>query len=270
MNPLWGKYQNATEARIGLGRAGGSLPTKHLLQLKMDHAFARSAVWAPCDWDPLFVAIEKSGRKSVFLQSEAEDRNSYLLNPHKGKTLSLPSKNELQKDSIKAVGLNARELVVCFVDGLSSTAISKNASSLYQALEPLLNQFGVTQIFCIQNGRVAIGDELAEYTHAKSVLVCIGERPGLSSADSLSFYYTYGAKVGNTDETRNCISNVRPGGLSFETAVAKAEFLIKESRLQQMSGVMLKDRTDLSLLAKSMEPGGEVLQSQSIVSIPKV
>ncbi len=265
MNPIWEKYQNATEARIGLGRAGGSLPTKHFLQLKMDHAFARSAVWAPCDWDPLFGAIEKSGRSKVLLQSEAGDRNSYLLNPHKGKTLSLQSKNELKNAPSNVVGLKAGELVVCFVDGLSSTAISKNASSLYKALEPILAGYALTQIFCIQNGRVAIGDELAEITQAKSVLVCIGERPGLSSADSLSLYYTYGAKVGNTDETRNCISNVRPGGLSFETAVAKAEFLIKESRLQQMSGVMLKDRTDLSLLAKPKEPGGEGLQSQSIV-----
>lgn len=245
MNPFWEAFQKSTEARIGLGRVGGSLPTKHLLQLKMDHALARSAVWAPCEWGSLVTEIEKTGRTAVQLKSEAKDRNSYLLNPNQGRVLSLESKERLKNLVADGPVPKAKDLALCFIDGLSSTAIIKNGIGLFLALEPLLSKHNVTKIYCIENGRVAIGDQIAEISNSSSVLVCIGERPGLTSADSLSLYYTFHPKVGNTDETRNCISNIRPGGLSFEFAIKKLLYLLEESYRLQVSGVALKERTDL-------------------------
>jgi len=255
----WHVLREYTAARIGLGRAGISVPTKHLLAFQLAHAQAQDAVHLPLDVEKLTSAIE-SGYECISVHSQVSDRAHYLQRPDLGRRLNSESVERLQQYS--AAEGEAYDLAIVIVDGLSSFAIQKNAAPLLAELsqrlisQPLSNAIPsscrLAPIVIVQQGRVAIGDEVGEILNAKSVLVFIGERPGLSSPDSLGLYLTWAPKVGLTDESRNCISNVRPQGLIYQEAVNKVVYLLQEAHRRQLTGVNLKERSE--------ETGNSLLQ----------
>lgn len=254
----WQVLRQYTAARIGLGRAGISVPTNHLLEFQLAHAQAQDAVHQPLDIKCLLNDINandeysKTSFECLELHSQVNSRAHYLQRPDLGRRLNVES-TEILKRASAPVG-EPYDLAIVIVDGLSSFAIQKNAASLLHCLTQYLSQQDfsaegacrLAPISIVQQGRVAIGDEIGELLNAKSVLVFIGERPGLSSPDSLGLYLTWAPKVGLTDESRNCISNVRPEGLSYSQAVNKVMYLLKEANQRKLTGIHLKERSDES------------------------
>ena len=220
-----------TPARVGLGRAGNSLPTRDLLDFQLAHARARDAVHATLDPASLLLP-------GVIVASAAPDRITYLRRPDLGRKLSDESRVRLQ-------GLAAGQCDAVFVvaDGLSALAIHRHAKSLLEAVVPRLQSLGwqLAPLVIAEQGRVAIGDDIGQILNARLAVVLIGERPGLSSPDSLGVYLTWDPKPGRTDAERNCISNIRTEGLSYAAAAEKLVFLMTEARRLKLSGVMLKE-----------------------------
>lgn len=247
-NP-WRRLREFTDARIGLGRAGVSLPTKELLEFQLSHARARDAVHFPLDTDALISEIEAAETIAASdihrLHSRATDRMEYLQRPDLGRRLNEHSRSLLQHDiSSSESGVSSEyDLGIVIVDGLSSLAIQQNVVPFLETLLPHLYDYSLAPISIVEQGRVAVGDEVGELLNARCVIVLIGERPGLSSPDSLGLYLTYKPHVGLTDAARNCISNIRPAGLSYSEAARRTQYLLDESRHLKLSGVNLKDRT---------------------------
>jgi ethanolamine ammonia-lyase small subunit len=251
-NP-WQSLRRFTEARIALGRAGVSQPTAPHLDFELAHARARDAVHLELDAKALAQSLPMSlaqqgvqGVSCITLCSAAENRNIYLQRPDLGRRLDTASRRTLEVLRGEDKG-NARpyDLAFVIVDGLSALAIEQNAMPFLQAVISRLRSenWSFAPIGIVSQGRVAIGDEVGQLLAAKAVVVLIGERPGLSSPDSMGLYLTWEPHVGLTDESRNCISNVRPAGLRHEDAAFKLHYLLSESRKRQLSGVGLKDDT---------------------------
>ncbi|TGN17285.1 ethanolamine ammonia-lyase subunit EutC [Leptospira idonii] len=236
----WEDMKRFTSARIGLSRSGGSLSTKEMLQLRFDHAGARDAVWNACDWKEIEEKLS-SWLPVISLHSAANSRQDYLLRPDLGRKLEETSLQTLRKFPNLQ---KEYDLSISIVDGLSPLAVEKNVVPFLEYLRPQLTELfpKIAPLAFVTNGRVAIGDQISESLSANMTVVLIGERPGLTTADSLGVYITYQSKSGTTDERRNCISNVRLGGLSYERAGAKLIYLLKEALSQKISGVLLKDR----------------------------
>jgi ethanolamine ammonia-lyase small subunit len=237
----WHSLSQYTPARVALGRAGISLPTRACLEFQLAHALARDAVNMPLDFASLEQRVNLLGYLTQTLQTRAENQSLYLQRPDLGRLLSASALDILHLTAqIKA------DAVVVVADGLSSKAIEQHAEPFLRLLLPELqaNAYRMPPICLVKHGRVAIGDAIAEHYAARLCIVLIGERPGLSSPDSMGIYFTYQAKSGiSTDADRNCISNIHNNGLSYEQALKKLLFLIKESEKCQFSGVNLKDET---------------------------
>lgn len=255
---VWRVLRQFTDARIGLGRAGISLPTHELLKFQLAHAQARDAVHFPLNVERLVKDLTDQpgpitdGRVFI-LKSQAEDRLTYLQRPDLGRSLSQASVEAIAKENDDRG--ETPHLAIVIVDGLSSSAIQNNAAPMVQQfLQDLGNESAdwcVAPLVVVEQGRVAIGDEIGERLGADVVVVMIGERPGLSSPDSLGIYLTWGPQCGLSDARRNCISNVRPDGLSFENASQRLLYLLREARRLQISGVSLKDRTEEVVIEKT-------------------
>lgn len=246
-SPLWDQLRQLTDARISLGRSGHALPTKAHLSFQMDHANARDAVWQMLDSESL-IANLRSIRSDIQFQSlatAAANREMYLKRPDMGRSLNAQSRQQL-----KSADVGTQEIVVVIADGLSALAVEQQVPKLWSLLSHGLDALGFSfsPVYLVSQGRVAVGDDIAQALNATRVLVLIGERPGLSSPDSLGIYYTYAPKVGAQDAQRNCISNVRDAGLLPEQAVDKLLWLIRESDKIQASGVVLKDESDQAVL----------------------
>ncbi|MDP2255364.1 MAG: ethanolamine ammonia-lyase subunit EutC [Polaromonas sp.] len=250
-NP-WAALRQFTDARIALGRAGVSLPSAAHLAFQLDHARARDAVHLTLDVPQLAqtlnTSLDKHSAPCVTLHSAAADRTTYLQRPDLGRRLDGASREKLE-------ALNAAEkqpsdrpydLAFVVVDGLSALAIAQNAVPFLAGLQRRIatENWSVAPVCIAVQGRVAIGDEVGELLGAKAVVVLIGERPGLSSPDSMGLYLTWMPRVGLLDASRNCISNVRPAGLSLDQAAYKLHFLLAQAHQRQLSGVALKDETD--------------------------
>ena len=244
-NP-WQQLRRFTDARIGLGRAGISIPTQQMLEFQLSHAQARDAVHFPPDVERLEAQLLEAGVEApIRLHSRAEDRMTYLQRPDQGRRLDDDSAQHLR--SLLPSPAPAYHLAVVIVDGLSSVAISQNTvpflSALQEKLDGSASNWSLAPLAVVEQGRVAVGDEVGELLNADMVLVLVGERPGLSSPDSLGLYLTWSPRVGLKDAMRNCISNVRPAGLKPEDAARKAMYLMEEARQRKLSGVKLKDRS---------------------------
>ena len=211
---------------MALGRAGHSLPTAELLRFQLDHARARDAVYR--ELDPASLGIPH-----VLLRSAAADRRTYLQRPDLGR--------KLNHDALLTKGEYDASIVI--VDGLSALAVHRHAVPLLQALTVRLagEDWRLAPLTVVIQGRVAIGDEVGQRLGAKQVVVLIGERPGLTSPDSLGIYLTWDPRPGRTDAERNCISNVRAEGISYAAAAQKLHFLMSEARVRKLSGVALKE-----------------------------
>lgn len=238
----WTQLKSFTRARIALGRVGSSLPTKEVLDFGLAHAMARDAVHLALDVDALALAIAETGCNTLKVHSRAPDRANYLLRPDWGR--------RLDEDSV-ALLQNAKphtpiDFLVVVGDGLSSLAVERH-------VVPLLNEilackpetWSMGPVVIASQARVAIGDEIGETLGAGMTIMLIGERPGLSSPDSLGIYLTYAPKMGYSDADRNCISNVRPEGLDYAAAAKKLMWLARESMRLKVSGVALKDESDV-------------------------
>jgi len=245
-NP-WEALRQFTDARIALGRAGVSLPTTAQLAFQLAHAKARDAVHFALNVEQLTSSLrtEGVGASAHVLHSAASDRKVYLQRPDLGRRLDQASQQVLQASNPVTDSSSARpyDLAFVMVDGLSALAIEQNAVPFLSALQRRMaaQEWRVAPLCVVQQGRVAVGDEVAELVGARAVVVLIGERPGLSSPDSMGLYLTWMPRIGLTDASRNCISNVRPAGLNYEDAANKLYYLLSESRRRQFSGCDLKD-----------------------------
>lgn len=252
-NP-WSDLRRFTDARIGLGRAGISLPTSEMLAFQLSHAQARDAVNFPLDISEMTKTLSaidalSEVEKPLSVQSEAVDRVTYLQRPDLGRKLNQAGRTTLlntmqnRQNSTQA----QYDLAIVVVDGLSSLAVQKNAapfiSELLKQLPTEPSPYKIAPITLVEQGRVAIGDDIGELLNAQVVMVLIGERPGLSSPDSLGLYLTWEPKTGLNDACRNCISNIRPAGLSYFEAARRAVYLLQEAKKCGLTGVNLKDRT---------------------------
>ena len=244
-NP-WHSLRQLTSARIALGRAGNSLPTAAQLDFQLAHARARDAVHLALDSDALAAVLSQvtgaHGLSCLSLHSAASDRHMYLQRPDLGRQLAAASRQQLQE---LAKPGQPYDLAFVIADGLSALAIAQNAAAFLQTMLGRLpaQEWHIAPLGVVSQGRVAIADEIGELLPARCTVILIGERPGLSSPDSMGIYLTWAPRTGLTDAARNCISNVRAEGLSYETAADKLYYLLTQARLRQLSGVALKDET---------------------------
>jgi ethanolamine ammonia-lyase small subunit len=223
------------------------LTTEEVLRFQLAHAEARDAVHALLDGEALAAAITALGCNVVQVDTPATRRDLYLRRPDLGRRLEAESAERL--DKLRDVF----DVAIVVADGLSSRAVTNNAVSLLSRLIPKFLDLGLTSapIVIAKGARVALGDEIAERLGARLVLVLIGERPGLSSPDSLGAYLTYAPRPGLTDAERNCVSNIRAGGLDVEAASCKLAWLVMKALAAGMSGVQLKDDSDTGSLPLS-------------------
>jgi ethanolamine ammonia-lyase small subunit len=216
-----------TPARVGLGRAGNSVPTRELLDFQLAHARARDAVYCPLD-------ISSLGLDATAMKSAARDRAEYLRHPDLGRRLSDSSRAALAHIA------GPFDAVFVVADGLSALAVHRHASALLAEFLPLLEGWKIAPIIVVEQGRVAIADEIGALLKADLSVILIGERPGLSCADSLGVYMTWSPRPGRTDAERNCISNIHDGGLGIGAAANLLRMLMSEARARRLSGIGLQ------------------------------
>lgn len=247
LNP-WLDLRRLTPARIALGRTGTSLPTHAQLDFQFAHAQARDAVHLPFDHAGLSQEMTARGRESLLLRSAAHDRHSYLQRPDLGRKLHEDSAQRLREYAQANPG--GIDVAVVVADGLSALAVHRHTTPFLSHMEEHATAEGwsLSPVILVEQGRVAVSDEIGELLGAKMVVMLIGERPGLSSPDSLGLYFTYAPKVGLTDAYRNCISNVRLEGLSYAMAAHRLAYLMREACRRQLSGVNLKDEAQVQTL----------------------
>jgi ethanolamine ammonia-lyase small subunit len=248
----WAHLRQHTTARIALGRTGVSLPTRELLDFSLAHAQARDAIHLPLDTDSLCAELQQQGWPvPLRLHSQARDRHEYLLRPDLGRRLDATSVEQL--DAIKA---ERPDLVLVLGDGLSALGIQQHGAALLgairRALDPALH---LGPLVVVSQARVAVADEVGERLGSAAVAMVVGERPGLSSPDSVGIYLTHAPRVGCSDAQRNCISNVRPAGQDLDTAARRLAWLLGESRRLGLSGVGLKDHSGLPLTGLTSPAG---------------
>jgi ethanolamine ammonia-lyase small subunit len=222
-----------TSARVALNRAGSSLATREVLDFQLAHAQARDAVHAVLDTTSLLQSLHERELQSLVLHSAAPDRTTYLRHPELGRTMTSESAAKLTPA--------ACDVVFVIADGLSALAVARHAMPLLDQTFPLLeSNWSVGPICLVEQGRVAIGDAIGAWLPARISVVLIGERPGLSSPDSLGAYITWAPRPGRKDAERNCISNIRPEGLGYAAAARMLSLYLHESLRQKLSGVALK------------------------------
>lgn len=239
----WGAWRSATPARLALGRAGAGMPTDEVLRFGWAHAMARDAIHAALDVPALESALRDGGWAVARARSRAPDRTAYLRRPDLGRQLDASDAERLHA----AAGPPA-DLCIVVGDGLSSLAVARHAVPLLAALRPHLPAgLALTPVVVATQARVALADEIGEAFGARLSVMLIGERPGLSSPDSLGIYITHAPRRGRHDAERNCISNVRPEGLAYATAAFKLGWLLREAMRRGLTGVALKDDSELHL-----------------------
>ena len=271
----WAFLQNQTTARIAQGRTGHSLPTRALLDFQLDHARARDAVHARLDTATLLAQFQALYANPLLLHSQATDRQTYLQRPDLGRKL-----NDESGQLLAQWPNQVADVAIVVADGLSATAIANHAVPVVSLLVEAIKKLGwsLAPLCVVGQGRVAIGDEIAYALRAELVVVLIGERPGLSSPDSMGAYLTYRPRPGLTDESRNCVSNIRSGvdsprvdsprvdlpgestpeGLTYEFAVQKMLYLLTEMKTRKLSGVGLKDEMPIHTQPNISSPAATV------------
>ncbi|GAB3933613.1 ethanolamine ammonia-lyase subunit EutC [Mucilaginibacter myungsuensis] len=238
----WLPLQEFTQARIALGRTGSSLPTEQLLHFNMAHAHARDAVYAELAVDKLTDDLKVFELVILQVKSMSANRAQYLQRPDLGRLLH-PTSAEI----LTPYGEHPADISIIIADGLSASGINHHTAPLLNKLIPLLQAQGLVigPICLAEQARVALADHIGHALQAKLTIILIGERPGLSAADSVGSYLTYAPRPGLTDDARNCVSNIRPGGLSYKMGAQKISYLVQQAFSRQLSGVGLKDEEGL-------------------------
>jgi ethanolamine ammonia-lyase small subunit len=258
MKPAFINSQSLTTARLSLGNSSAAVPTHEQLRFQLDHALARDAVHAALDVPLLECGLHARGLTPLALRSAARDRKEYLRRPDLGRTLSPASIEALtthQNSVISTEGASRRSgetpvfgtsetanstILFILADGLSALALERHALPLLDATLPLIPN-PCALIPLVQNARVALADHIGQLLSAQLTVLFIGERPGLSSPDSLGVYLTWHPRPGRTDAERNCISNIRAEGLSCAEAAHRIAHYIAEAHRLQTTGIALKD-----------------------------
>jgi ethanolamine ammonia-lyase small subunit len=232
--------RHLTPARVGLGRAGASLPTSALLEFTLDHARARDAVHAELDSSAIAAGLDALGLQTLQVSSCAQIRKDYLRRPDLGRKLDAAAQDLLASDRRVPC-----DLAVVIGDGLSPSAVNAHAVELMRNLMPRLESGGIAlgPVVVALGARVALGDEIGALLGARMAVMLIGERPGLSAPHSLGVYLTFAPKAGCTDAMRNCVSNIHASGLSYDVAAFKIAWLVREGLTRQLTGVTLKDES---------------------------
>lgn len=245
----WSPLRRHTAARIALGRAGDGLPTRRLLEFQLDHALARDSVhmrFEPARVEAALRAAPGFDCDILSVSSAASDRALYLQRPDLGRRLAPESRQHLRRGDW--------DVLFVIADGLSPRAVHGHAATLLLALLPFLTGWRIGPVVLARQARVALADPIGEALGARMTVMLIGERPGLSSPDSLGAYLTWGPRTGRHDAERNCVSNIRPDGLAPDAAAAKLAWLMGESRRRGFSGVALKDEAPEALGAGGPAP----------------
>lgn len=226
-----------TQARVSLGRFGAGLPTSAAQAFLLDHARARQAVWSEVDWLSVRDGLAGLDTGMIEVESQAPDRATYVRRPDLGRKLSLQAAERL-------AGIRSDyDILIVVADGLSASAIGTNAGPLTRAIVERLSalHLSIAPLVLASQARVALGDPVSEIAGARISIMIIGERPGLSAADSLGVYVTYAPRPGTPDSRRNCISNIRSGGLAIDSAADGVASLVADMLRTGISGVGLKD-----------------------------
>jgi ethanolamine ammonia-lyase small subunit len=235
-----GDLRHLTPARVGLGRAGASLPTQALLEFTLDHARARDAVHAELEFSAIAAGLDALGLQTLLVSSCAQSRKDYLRRPDLGRKLDAAS-----QDLLASGRRGACDLAVVIGDGLSPSAVNAHAVELVRNLMPRLGSGGIAlgPVVIASGARVALADEIGALLGARMVAMLIGERPGLSAPHSLGAYLTFAPKAGRTDAMRNCVSNIHASGLSYDEAAFKVAWLVRAGLARGVTGVALKDES---------------------------
>jgi ethanolamine ammonia-lyase small subunit len=243
---LWRYLRRLTASRIGLKRAGASLATRPLLEFQLAHAQARDAVHETLDAARLASDLSAFGLPVVEVTSAVTDRQRYLMRPDLGRRLAPEADTALKPHSANY------DAAFVVTDGLSARAVEMYSAPALAGVLPLLRKDGwtIAPLVIARQGRVAIGDVIANRLGAASVVVLIGERPGLSAPYSMGAYLTWQPGDQTTDSDRNCISNIRPEGIGTEDAAFKITHLLRAMRARRLSGVQLKDDSDQMLIGR--------------------
>jgi len=234
----WASLRAFTDARIALGRAGESLPTRAHLDFQLAHARARDAVHLPLDESRLKDELASRFATVAGVRSAAPDRLSYLRRPDLGRRL-----DPAAQDRLEALAAPPSDVVIIVGDGLSARAVNDHALAFIDALQAELSDWSIGPCVLVRHARVAITDPIGVALHARIGVIILGERPGLSAADSLGIYVTWQPQHGRTDAERNCISNVRPGGQLPAAAAHRLGYLLGEMRRLGTGGIGLKDQS---------------------------
>ena len=246
----WAELRRHTPARIALGRAGSSLPTAELLRFGAAHAQARDAVHIALDTQALADSLATLGLATLQVRSRAPDREAYLRRPDWGRRLDPADAERLQ-----ALAHGPVDLALVLGDGLSALALQQHAAPLLAVLLPLLApSLSLAPLVIATQARVALADEIGALLQARTVLILLGERPGLSAPDSLGAYLTHAPQIGCNDAQRNCVSNIRPEGLALTLAARRLAWLLNEALRRRLSGVALKDDSGSALLGAPPKP----------------
>mgnify|MGYP000879230142 CR=1 FL=1 len=230
----WTSLKDFTKARIALGNVGGSLPLREVLAFKLAHAEAKDAIYSDLNITEIQQNLKGLDVPVYVLNSNVEDRMQYLKRPDLGRRL-----NQQSVSLLKEIG-KSFDVVFILADGLSADAINLHAFEVLKLIIPVLSLKYKIAVALVNQGRVAIGDEIGKLLNARFTAIMIGERPGLSSHESMGIYTTYAPEVGLTDERRNCISNIHPDGLNYWDATRILSYLIEQSFLRKISGVEIK------------------------------
>jgi ethanolamine ammonia-lyase small subunit len=252
MSDAWVALRRFTQARIALGRAGHAVPTRAQLEFQLAHAQARDAVHLPWNLESFAEHARGLGEEVLILESQAGDRDEYLRRPDLGRALSAGSRARLAERPARPA-----DVALIVTNGLSSTAVDRHGLPLLRAIVQACRSqsLHLAPISLVANGRVALSDDIGSALRAKVAVIVVGERPGLSAADSLGIYLTFAPQSGNTDAQRNCISNIRPPeGLEYEAAATKLLYLIREALRRGLSGVAIKDEAVASLKEGPSQP----------------
>lgn len=240
----WFELRRHTPARIALGRSGAGLPTAQVLRFAADHAQARDAVQVPLDAAAMCAQLKAVGWAALQVSSRATTRDEFLRRPDLGRRLAPGC-----EQTLRAHARPACDLAVVLGDGLSALAVQRHALPLLRALHDTpAGALCWAPVVVATQARVALADEIGALLGARVVLMLLGERPGLSSPDSLGAYLTYAPQVGCVDAQRNCVSNIRPAGLLPVVAARRIAWLLQQSLRLRLSGVALKDESAVDLL----------------------
>ncbi len=244
---LWSDLRRLTAARIGLKRSGASLATGPLLDFRLAHARARDAVHEPLDESRLVDDLTRLGLPIIDIASAADNRTTYLMRPDLGRQLAPGA------DIAFEAHAGRYDIAFAITDGLSARAVQSHAAPVLSHLLPVLQKqnLAIAPLVVVRNGRVAVGDVVANMLNADCVAVLIGERPGLSAPDSMGAYLTWHPTSQSTDADRNCISNIRPDGIGYADAARKLLHLLQAICAQRLSGVRIKDDSDRLLSDES-------------------